>query len=273
MTVTSGSAHLPLDLTGPGPDEPARVDVLLLHSGVGDRREWGPLLEALPDDVRAASYDARGFGASSYLAEPFSRSADAVAALDAAGMDRAVLIGCSRGAQTAIEVALEQPQRVAGLVLLGAPMDGAPQAQDDPAEVVAAYTVVKDAEEAGDLDAVNRAEARFWLDGVPADEGRVGGAVRRLFLEMNGAALTRPPAGDEHEVATWARLEEIAVPTLLLVGDLDLAEIRDSNRLAASRISGARFVPLPGVAHLPVLEADPACLSAICQFLEELAPA
>ena len=60
---------------------------------------------------------------------------------------------------------------------------------------------------------------------------------------------------------------------LLLVGDLDLAEIRDSNRLAASRISGGRFVPLAGVAHLPVLEAGPDCLAAICGFLDEVAAA
>lgn len=268
MIATPGSATLPFDVHGSGPG------VVLLHAGVTDRRGWAPLLPVLRPDHRVVAFDARGFGESSYEPEPFSRATDAVAVMDAADLGPAVLIGNSMGGKTAIDVAIDHPDRVTALVLIGAPISGAPQGEDDPPEVRALWEEMKDAEEAEDLDALNRLEARFWLDGVPAPEGRVTGATRDLFLEMNGRALAAPDPGEEDRSSVaWTRLEEIVVPTLFLVGDLDLEEFQRLGEQAASRIPGATFVGLAGVAHLPVLEGDPACLTAISQFVGSLGPA
>lgn len=71
---------------------------------------------------RVLAYDARAHGASGPSAEgdySYARlAADLGAALDAAGFERAVLAGASMGAHTAARFALEQPRRVAGLVLV-----------------------------------------------------------------------------------------------------------------------------------------------------------
>jgi len=69
---------------------------------------------------RVIAYDARGHGESD-PAQPYgypALAADLVGVLDAAGVERAVLAGASMGAHTAVRVALEQPGRVAGLVLI-----------------------------------------------------------------------------------------------------------------------------------------------------------
>ena len=55
------------------------------------------------------------------------------------------------------------------------------------------------AEERGDLATVNRLEARVWLDGPAAAEGRVSGAPRDLFLEMNGRALDADDPGESRD--------------------------------------------------------------------------
>ena len=134
-----------------------------------------------------------------YEPEPHDPVADAVAVLDAAGVDRAVVIGASNGGRWSIELALAHPERVAALVLIGAGTRGGPE--DDPtdysAEVQALWHAYEAAEEGDDLDALNRIEAHAWLDGWAAPEGRVPGAVRDLFLAMNAVALASPDPGPE----------------------------------------------------------------------------
>lgn len=52
------------------------------------------------------------------------------------------------------------------------------------------------AENAADLDTVNRLEAHLWIDGPATQEGRVGGAARPLFLDMNNRALRSGDVGE-----------------------------------------------------------------------------
>ena len=265
MFSTSGKSSLAYDITKPGG---AGADVLLIHAGVTDRRSWNPLVEVLSGQRRIVSYDARGFGETTYEPEPFTRHGDALAVMDAAGVDTAVVVGCSMGGGTAIDLALAHPGRVIALVLIGSAVSGAPYPDITQEPIASMVKAAEDAETTGDLDELNRLEAHLWLDGPTAPEGRVGGGVRELFLEMNGRALRTPDPGDPVEQDdAWLRLNEIAVPTLVLVGDLDLPDIQEIDEQLAQRIDGARFVKLQGVAHLPHLEGDKNCLREITSFL------
>ena len=278
MIATSGSARLPIDVhgivTASATDGASAPDIVLLHAGVTDRRAWGPVIEVLSPPHRCVAFDARGFGDSTYDLEPFSRVDDAIAVMDAAGVACGVLIGSSIGGRTALDVTLDHPERVSGLVLVGSAIGGAPEEEHDPPEVAALAEQVEAAEAAGDLEEVNRLEAQIWLDGVVGTEGRVAGATRELFLTMNRQALSAPPTGKEDRTSrAWLRLEEISVPTLVLVGELDLVEFQARSESAAQRIRGARCVRLPDVAHLPTLEGDPDCLEAIARFVGSIAGA
>jgi pimeloyl-ACP methyl ester carboxylesterase len=261
MEITSGSAVLAAESTGEGPD------VLLVHAGVTDQRSWASVLDRLPGR-RCVTYDARGYGRTTYEAEDgWSAVEDAVAVLDAYEVEQAVVIGASMGGKTAIDLALQHPERVRALVLIGPAVSGAPEATYEP-EVLALEDTWEAAEERGDVAEVNGLEARVWLDGPAAPEGRVTGAPRELFLEMNRRALAADDPGKQRdEVAAWDRLAEITVPTLLLIGDLDLRYIKEGVAHAASTIPGARLVELPGVAHLPHLENDERTLTEIAAFV------
>ena len=261
MEITSGSATLAAESTGSGPD------VLLVHAGVTDQRSWASVIERLPGH-RCLTYDARGYGRTTYQPEDgWSSVADAVAVLDAYDVGQAVVIGSSMGGRTSINLTLLHPDRVRALVLIGPAISGAPEATYEP-EVLALEEEWEAAEERGDLDTVNRMEARVWLDGPTAPEGRVTGAPRDLFLEMNAQALDADDPGDQSDdVAAWDRLAEIAVPTLVLIGDHDLRYIKEGCAHAAETIPGARLVRLPGVAHLPHLEGDERTLAEIAAFV------
>lgn len=264
--VASGSAQIAYDARGAGPA------VLLLHAGVTDRRSWVPLVESIGDGRRAIAYDRRGFGGTPYEPEPHSQLDDALAVLDADGIGKAVLIGASNGGKHAIDLALHRRDRVAGLVLIGTAARGAVEGPEDhqPRPVRDLITAYEAAEAGDDLDELNRVEARFWLDGPGAVEGRVAGATRDLFLDMNDIAVRAADPGDEEDPGpAWDRLGAIDVPTLALCGDLDLLSLPISEHVAA-QIPGARYEVLRGTAHLPHLEGHQRCLEAIGSFLDGL---
>jgi pimeloyl-ACP methyl ester carboxylesterase len=269
MFATSGRARLAYDSTG-GEDG---ADVLLIHAGVNDRRSWRHVVQRLSPRHRCVAYDMRGFGETTYEREDgWSSVADALAVADAAGLGRPIVVACSMGGQAAIDVALAHPDRVAGLVLIGTAVRGAPypDLQEGPTAELNARLEAADA--AGDIDEVGRLDAWMWLDGPSAEEGRVGGAARELFLDMNGRALRAPERGEEAEIPpAWPRLGEIRAPTLFMVGRLDAEEILVIDEQAAALVPGAGLRFLDGVAHVPHLEGDPTTLDEIAAFVDALA--
>ena len=269
MFATSGRARLAYDVEG----IEHGADVLLIHAGVNDRRSWHHVVERLRAHHRCLAYDMRGYGETTYEREDgWSPVADALAVLDAAGFERPVVVACSMGGQAAIDLALAHPERVAGLLLIGTAVRGAPYPDLTEGPTAELNARIESADAAGDMDEVGRLDAWMWLDGPGAAEGRVGGPARELFLEMNGRALRAPDPGEPADLpAAWPRLGELAAPTAMLVGRLDAEEIVTIDEQAARIIPGARLEFLDGVAHVPHLEGDPAALDAIAAFVDALA--
>lgn len=270
MFVDSGRARLAYDVTGETGGTGGQ-DVLLMHAGVSDRRSWDALVGRLSPRHRCVAFDQRGFGETVYEPEDgWSPVADALAVLDAAGISRAVVVACSMGGSRAIDLTLAHPDRVAGLVLIGTGVRGAPQFELDPGSPLAKLAVELDAaEERGDVEEILRLETRIWLDGPTAAEGRVGGPARASFEAANRRATEAPDPG---AVATapdaWPRLGEITFPTLVMTGRLDVEDLLEMNPRLAERIPGAQFRWLDAVAHVPHVEGDETTLAAISEFID-----
>ena len=269
LFATSGRAQLAYDITSAADG----VQVLLIHAGVTDRRSWHHVVDRLALRHRCVAYDMRGYGETTYeIEENWSPVTDAVAVLDAAEIEKAVVIASSIGGRDAVDLTLAYPHRVAGLVLIGTAIRGAPYPDLLHGPTAEINAKIETAEAARDLDEVNRLEAWMWLDGPAASEGRVTGPARELFLEMNAHALRAENPGSMAAIApAWPRLGEITVPTLIMVGRLDAEDIVAINEPAADMIPNARLVWLDGVAHLPQLEADPRMLDEIANFVDRLA--
>lgn len=266
MFATSGRAQLAYESTGVADGR----DVLLIHAGVNDRRGWYHVVDRLAARHRCVAYDMRGFGETMYDREDgWSSVADAVAVLDAAGVEQATVIACSMGGQVGIDLALAHPDRVAQLVLIGTAVRGAPYPDLQEGPTAELNTLIESAYDAGNFDEVNRLEAWMWLDGPAAQEGRVGGPVRELFLEMNGRALRAENPGTIAQIPpAWPRLGEILAPTLVMIGRLDAEDMQAINPPAAEMIPNARLVWLDRVAHVPHLEGDPTTLAEIARFVD-----
>ena len=228
--------------------------VMFLHAGVADSRMWEPQAAGLAKHFDVIAPDRRGYGESELPAGPWSPVADVLALMDALGLrDAPHIVGCSIGGMLAIDFALEHPERVSKLVLVGAGVGGL----HEDSKYKDLYAEVMAAEDAHDMVALNEAEAHLWLDGPGRAPGYVNKHLRDLFLDMNGKALLsdfdsapqqelEPPAVD--------RLGEIKSPTLIVVGDADLPPVRETADMLVSKIHGAKKIVMHDSAHLPNLE-------------------
>lgn len=237
-----------IEAAGSGPG------LVFIHAGVADSRMWDAEFESFSDRFRVVRFDLRGFGRSPMVPGPFAYHDDVVAVMDAAGLSTATLVGCSFGANVAIEACLVHSDRVRGLVVvapgLGA-MGGDPDVQKFGEEEEALL-------EKGNLDAATELNLRMWVDGPFRKPGQVPREVRELVRVMQMDAFRMPmPEGVSRlrlDPPADARLGEIHVPTLAIVGALDLPMmLRIAGRIESS-VPGARRVVIPDAAHMVTLE-------------------
>ena len=85
--------------------------------------------------------------------------------------------------------------------------------------------------------------------------------------EPHAPSSADEPGESHQDVGAWDRLGEIGVPVLVMVGEHDLAYIKANCAHLADSVDGARLVELPGVAHVPHLEADERTLAEIAAFV------
>jgi pimeloyl-ACP methyl ester carboxylesterase len=266
--VDSGGARLACEEQGEG------TTIVALHAGVADRRSWremAGLLAASSPSYRTVAYDRRGFGTAYYSPESFSHVEDLETVVEAVAPGSVVLLGNSQGGKIALNFALARPDRVDALVLIAPAISGVPddavQWTPEPLEAV-----IEAADTAGNTDEVNRLEAHFWLDGPRQPEGRVGGAARELFLDMNNIALEAGDTGEERpSPPAWDMLAHLDLPVLVVVGEYDEQVAIDLCRLLAERLPQGEFLLLPGVAHIPQLEQPEAVATLVAGFLKGLA--
>ncbi|MGD0833279.1 MAG: alpha/beta hydrolase [Candidatus Dormibacteria bacterium] len=228
---------------------------VILHSAVTDRRSWRGVAELLAPRATVVTYDRRGFGETAPPTARFSHLADLQALLDAVVEGPVWLVGNSAGGRLALDLALVEPNRVAGLVLVAPAVSGAPSPALDPA-TQRLDGLIETALAAGDLEQANRWDTWLWLDGPGEREGRVGGAARDLALEMNALILRnrRPELAVPSGSDTWGRLAEVRCPVTVVCGDRDVPSLRERCEELARRLPRARLQVLHGVAHTPSLE-------------------
>jgi pimeloyl-ACP methyl ester carboxylesterase len=261
-SIASGRAELATEVVGSG------TPIVFLHANVCDRRMWRAQLDGFGASHKAVAYDRRGFGETRAEPEDFSALTDLLAVLDAMiGGEPTILVGCSLGGRIALDAALRHPSWVRALVLIAPNVSGAPEPVHPPA-IAELMVRTKEAEASGDLDRANAIKARLILDGALAAEGRVEGTARDLFLAMNGIALRAAPFGSEVDIPPlFHRLAEVAVPTLVIWGDLDFPHVQERSRHVAATVPDAEGREMTGVAHLPSLERPAEVTALIADFI------
>lgn len=256
-------AQLYYEIAGAGPP------LVFVHAGIADSRMWNDQWAFFVQHVRALRYDLRGFGQSSPVDGAFSHHADLHELLRFHGIDRAYLVGCSRGGAVCIDFALEHPDHVAALALVCSAPSGMPYEDEPPPiwnEVITAF-------EAGDLERANELEVQIWVDGLLRAPGSVPRPIRERVRAMNAIALRNERMGGPEQALdppAYTRIGEIRAPTLVITGALDVPPTQAAARLMLERIPGARQAVIDGTAHLPNMERPDEFNRVLAAFLGEL---
>ncbi|MFI5225954.1 MAG: adenylate/guanylate cyclase domain-containing protein [Candidatus Limnocylindrales bacterium] len=252
----NGDINIAFTTMGSGP-----VDMIFVQGSITnlavllDDRRYRDFCERLADFSRLILFDKRGMGLSDRVETGGTmeeRMDDVRAVLDAAGSERAVVVGVSEGGLMATLFAASHPDRTHSLVLIGA-------------------------------ETFERNEGGWsWGDGTPEEfEGWMADWSR--WGDGAGIAHLAPSlAGDANAVAWWGRLQlqsgtprtieahmrasfgtdtrailpAIAVPTLVVHRAADVGVHVEQGRYLAAHIPGAKYVELEGVDHLPWVDGD-----------------
>jgi pimeloyl-ACP methyl ester carboxylesterase len=262
--VPSGRAMLAGEIVGHG------QPIVFLHARVADRRMWEHQTRKIGTTHQAIAYDRRGFGETIAQAEDHSSVDDLLTVLESvAGERAAILVACSQGGGIALDAALRYPSSVRGLILIAPSVTGAPQITHS-APVADLVTRLAHAESNNDRQTAIEIRTTLWLDGPLQPEGRVNGEVRKLFHEMNVAALGLPPVGKSTDPAiAYGRLSEVFVPTLVMCGNLDLPGIQERSRYLSANLAHGTFYEVSDTAHLPGLERPDEVTNVIAEFIDQ----
>ena len=242
--------------------------ILMLHAGICDAQMWERQMRTLAPAGRVVRCDLPGFGRTPMPTADYVDAADVVELLESESLAPAVLIGASMGGEVALDVTLARPDLVAGLVMVGSGHPG--QVWSEETERYGSRE--EDLAAAGDVDAIVELNLRFWVDGPTRSHEEVDQAMRAFVGDMQRAELVMQLAEPDVEGGALVpepaeHLAEISVPTLVLVGELDIPEMRESAARYAADIPGASAATIAGAAHLPSLERPEEFDALVLEFL------
>jgi len=239
----------------------------LIHAGVAHLRMWDEQVAALADRYRIIRYDTRGFGRTTSEDVSFSNRDDLAAVLDHCGVDRTHLLGISRGGTIALDFTLERPDRVSALVICSSSPGGF---EYENPSMEATWEEADRLETAKDWVALVDLETRIWTDGPGQPPDRVAPDVRERMLRWN-LENYRAEGGNGKPVplqpAAAGRLGEVRVPTLVLWGDLDVADVNEGSKALVAGIVGAQSHVFEGAAHMINLEQPDEFVRLLGEFL------
>lgn len=242
-------------------DGPVDAPVLLLSNSLGSRWElWEPQMPDFSRRYRVLRYDSRGHGRSDVPPGACSMDrlgCDVVEMLDALGLERVHFCGLSMGGMVGQWLGARAPERLSRLVLSNTTSYGGPAA--------GWQARIDTAREGGMAALADATIARWFTPAFAAREPATVAALRDALLAANPAGYAACCAAiRDMDLRLTAPL--VAVPTLVIAGNVDPSTPPEAGRWLAGAIPGARLVMLEA-AHLSNVEQAAAYTAAVMDFL------
>lgn len=246
--------RLAFDVVGRGP----RLG--LVHGFTQTSRSWGVFGDQLARRFQLVRVDAPGHGGSAAVVAGIEQGAALIG--DCVG--RAPYLGYSMGGRYVLRLALDRPDLVERLVLIGA-SPGIERDDERAARVAQDEARARRLEEIG-LDAfLDEWLAQPLFQSLPAE---AAGRDERRANTVAGLASSLRHAGTGSQTPLWDRLAELDVPVLLLTGGADARFTETAARMAERIGTNATAVAIPGAGHAVHLERPDDAARAIFSWFD-----
>jgi 3-oxoadipate enol-lactonase len=260
MVAVNGT-HLYYEQAGSG------HPLVLIHGFTLNTQMWEDQFAVFARHYRVIRYDMRGFGRSALPTEElFTAVDDLRALLDALGVSCTFVLGLSRGGSVAIDFALAHPERTCALVLVDPALGGWPWSE-------AFSQSMRELEIAARTQDVDKAR-QSWLAHPffqpVLERPELAERLAQIVANYSGWSWLHASSERDADLPEVRPLEQISVPTLLVVGERDIDEFQAIANHIASAIPHLTKLILPGVGHMANMEAPEAFNEAVLHFLGSL---
>lgn len=240
------------------------LPVVFLHGTSDSWHSFEPVLPHLPSTIRALVPSQRGHGNSGrpeWGYGPGGFAEDVAAFLDALGIDAAVIVGHSMGSTIALRFALDHPERVIGLLLLGAF-----HRWGDLPDIVELGEVISTLTDPIDPAFVREFQAGTTAQPVPPAFFETAVQESLKVPARVWKAMARDFIDDDHA----HRLAEVLVPTRLIWGDQDALIPREQQDALLEAIPNAQLVVYAGTGHAVQWEQPARTAASVVAFVDNL---
>jgi pimeloyl-ACP methyl ester carboxylesterase len=255
VPVHGGS--VPIAMAGEG------APLILLHGWSLDHRMWAPQLAGLADGFFCVAPDRRGCGRATAPPDLAREAEDVIAIADFLGFDRFALLGLSRGAVVALDVARRYGARLTALVVSGAPLPALV-----PREEIIDLARFRALAARGALAELRSEWARHPLMRTHSPEAAA--LIAPILADYDGRDLLAPGTAPGFPREALAMLP---MPVLAMTGEHDTPWRRECARALGAAAPRARAIELPEAGHLANADNPAGFNAAVAAFLNPRAPA
>lgn len=255
--IDIGKDKIFYEMAGKGPT------LIFIHDGLVHRETWDYQFSFFSNEYRVIRYDRRGYGNSSAATEAYSVVEDLNRLFTHLEIEKACLIAMSSGGRLAIDFTLQYPDKVSALILVGAVVGGFPYTQ---------HFYNRGGHLPADLKTMEERRLYYACDDpyeIFEENKAAKEKVERLIKSSPGKEHSFPSSVPPGEPA-YLRLNEIKIPTLILVGEFDIPDVHaHAGAINAGVVNSKRDI-IPKSGHLIPIEQPTLFNDAVEEFLNGL---
>ena len=262
--LTVNDASIYYEERGAGPEA-----IVFAHGLLWSGRMFDPQVAVLQERFRCITFDFRGQGQSQVTETGYDMDTlteDAAALITALGCAPCHFVGLSMGGFVGMRLALRHPSLIRSLALLETSAD------PEPAESIGRYRLLALVARwfglrmvAGQVMPVMFGE-KFLQDPARA---ALRQELQAALASNHRVGITRAVTGVIERAGIYEQIDAIRVPTLVVVGDQDVATVPARSERIHAQIAGSRLVVIPGAGHTSTVEEPEAINRVLLAFLAE----
>jgi len=260
--IVVNDARLAYEDYGVGPQT-----ILFAHGLLWSGKMFAKQVDVLRSQYRSITFDWRGQGQSAVTRNGYDMEtlyADTLALMDALHIETCHFVGLSMGGFIGMRLAARRPDRVRSLILIGTSAD------PEPAANIPKYRLLNlVARWLGFGPVADQVMAIMFGQTFLRDTAREQERTewRRQLFANDRVGITRATRGVITRQGVYDELPAISAPTLILVGDQDVATLPATAQRMHTRIPHAQLTIIPGAGHTATVEEPDAVIAAILTFL------